>query len=292
MLYKKLKIVLLCLFCFCNINISFADTSKFDNLSILVTSCDKYSELWDPFFQLLWKQWPELNNQDSGIPIYLMSNSKKYTHPKVQTINIVKETSWSSSMRQAVKEIKTDYVLVVLDDYFFTKVDQKRLSDIFNSIKSRKIPYVQLTVPYYVQDRKVYEDEAVTGLKYKKQFEEWRTSLQAAIWRKDVLLHLLKEPETPWNFEIVGSARSEGMLEPFLVVENNFPLEYLNMAQMGYLSHENILKVNSEYKLNWTPVSLPVDKDHKINRWWHRRVLPFLYWSVWLPVKQGIKKIV
>jgi len=39
------------------------------NCSILIPSCDKYSDLWRPFFTLFWRHWP-----DCPFPVYLGSN--------------------------------------------------------------------------------------------------------------------------------------------------------------------------------------------------------------------------
>ncbi len=38
-------------------------------LAILVCSCDKYADVWEPFFKLFFKFWP-----DCPYPIYLLSN--------------------------------------------------------------------------------------------------------------------------------------------------------------------------------------------------------------------------
>ena len=39
-----------------------------NKFAILIVSCDKYSDLWDPFFKLFFKFWP-----DCPFNIYLLS---------------------------------------------------------------------------------------------------------------------------------------------------------------------------------------------------------------------------
>jgi len=46
----------------------------------------------------------------------------------------------------------------------------------------------------------------------------YRTSLQVAFWDRQVLLDLLEENESAWDFEINGSRRSDRISEPFLSV--------------------------------------------------------------------------
>ena len=48
-----------------------------NDITIIVNSCDKYSDLWYPFFELLRIQWPDLS-----YPIILNTESKTYVHPQ------------------------------------------------------------------------------------------------------------------------------------------------------------------------------------------------------------------
>ena len=51
---------------------------KKGDISILVCSCDKYEDLWNPMFGMFFKFW-----EDCPLNIYLMTNNKKYNHEKV-----------------------------------------------------------------------------------------------------------------------------------------------------------------------------------------------------------------
>ena len=82
----------------------------FDDLSIVVFSCDKYQELWGGFFELLFKNWPSLKSTNSYIPIYLVSNSKRFDDPRVVTIKNENEKSWSDNALTVLATIKTKYV--------------------------------------------------------------------------------------------------------------------------------------------------------------------------------------
>jgi hypothetical protein len=44
----------------------------------------------------------------------------------------------------------------------------------------------------------------------------FRLNLQAGIWNREDLLALIKDGESPWQFEINGSVRSRTMKKPFL----------------------------------------------------------------------------
>ena len=82
--------------------VAVAKSHSFDDLAILVVSCDKYSELWDNFFNLMYKNWPSLKDSESNVPIYLIANSKKFSDSRVQTIQIPNEISWSDNVLKAL----------------------------------------------------------------------------------------------------------------------------------------------------------------------------------------------
>ena len=44
-----------------------------DDVAFLIVSCDRYSDLWEAFFTLLSKYWP-----DKNFHTYLLSNKKKF----------------------------------------------------------------------------------------------------------------------------------------------------------------------------------------------------------------------
>ena len=54
-----------------------------EDIAFVVSSCDKYYFLWDPFFKTLEKYWP-----DCPFQLYLITNSLDYQNEKVKTLNI------------------------------------------------------------------------------------------------------------------------------------------------------------------------------------------------------------
>lgn len=261
---------------------------SFEDLSIVVFSCDKYHELWAPFFEMLFKNWPSLKASNVHVPIYLVANSKKYDDPRVVTLLNQNEKSWSDNALAVLKSIKTKYILVVLEDYFFTSIDEKRLLEIFDFVKSQDVAYCQVAYDHVdKQTRK--QHEIFPGIAEKDRFEPWRTSLYPCIWRTKDMAHILKSGESIWEFEIPGTQRSQGLYGKFLTVFENQPVEYLNMVQMGYLNSKNleeVVKMGVHFKRG----KLELDSDHKLFIWYDRRLKPFLYYSVWMPIKNFIKK--
>lgn len=260
--------------------------SSFDNVTILVTSCDKYSSLWGRFFHQLFQKWPELKGIDQNVPIHLVANEKAYNNPRIYTSHTIKKESWSNNILQALQDVKTDYVLILLDDYYLTQFDRQRLMDIYDYMRSHPtVSYVQITqVANITLDRPVGE---IDGLYHKAKHSPWRTSLQACLWKKTDLQHLLRPGESAWDFEMSGSVRSEGLKGEFLITTDKFPLSYLNVAQEGYVYEHTINAAKAEGIEIHT--DLPREKDHKFYLCSRRWVRSF-YLEVWAPFKTFAQK--
>ena len=275
----------------CSVSVFAEDISgqslyKVNDVSIIVSSTDKYAELWDPFFKLLFSQWKSLNTVNSDLPIYLISNKKEYNNPRVQNVKIPQEKSWSDNMLVTLENVKTDYTIILLEDFFINHLDEKRMADILKVAQDNKIVYIQLTDlgPEYTNGGRY---EHLDGLFKKAKYDDFRTSLSACLWRTEDLRFLLKSGENPWEFESApGNSRSQGMRGDFLQVLENPPLVYLNMAFRGYLVNENVQKAKTELGITMEKGKLPLDSDHRFAMWFKIGLPQFLYWRCVVPCKK------
>ena len=89
--------------------------NELDKVSLLVSSCDLYEDAWNPFFQLIYRNWPQHPNN-----IFLLSEEKTFNcdYMNIETINTKKGTPWTERLRFALDKIDTEYVLFSLEDYF------------------------------------------------------------------------------------------------------------------------------------------------------------------------------
>ncbi len=84
--------------------------------SVIVSSCDGYSDLWPFFFHFFEKHWP-----DAPRPLNLVSNFKSYDCPWVKTIAVGPDKSWGDTIHAALEQIPDEFVVFVLDDFFLNK---------------------------------------------------------------------------------------------------------------------------------------------------------------------------
>jgi len=195
-----------------------------DELAVVVSSCDGYSDLWPPFFFFFFQYWG-----NCPYPTFLVANRKRYNDPRVSTILVGEDLDWSSNLRRALLEIRLPYVLLLLDDYFLKgPVNSQRIHELFLYMKRKGAGCLRL-FPSPGPDTPCQDNsevgEILIGARY-------RVSLQAAIWKKEILLELLREGESPWELEIKGSRRADTIEAPFLSVSRRepWPLLYLCTA--------------------------------------------------------------
>lgn len=166
------------------------------NLSILVFSCDAYSDLWDNFFTSFQKFWP--NNK---FQYFLVNNFKVYDRSGVNVIN-AGDADWSARSRLAMNKIESEYFLLFLEDFFLHEnIDNDKIIQVFEYVFKNKINYYQLNTTdkedYYRWE--IFENNYIWDIP--KNREYW-IDISIAIWQRDFFLELLgSEDYSAWEFE-------------------------------------------------------------------------------------------
>ncbi len=88
------------------------------DITIVVNSCDKYKDAWNPFFRLFSIQWPDC---PYDIVLNTEQLSYKCDHLNVKTINSEKNIPWAKRLRKVLEQIDTEFILFFLEDFFLQK---------------------------------------------------------------------------------------------------------------------------------------------------------------------------
>ncbi len=177
-----------------------------DALTIIVCSCDRYDDLWYPYFEIFKNQW-----KNCKYPIVLNTESKTYAHEglKIKCLNLYKEgeqVPWSDRMIETLKHIDTEYVLITLDDHFLiSPVDNAKFEEAFDIIKKHKRISALSFIAFVPADKKT-KWHGNFGLWKMNEF--FRINLDTAIWRKKALERNLRKGEDAWEFETKGTERA------------------------------------------------------------------------------------
>lgn len=195
------------------------------NYSILINTCDKFEDCWNPFFKLWSLYWKDCTGK-----VYLNTEYKDYSYPGLDIIAVKgcaahgvprnKRATWSQCLKWALEAMDTDIVLYMQEDYFLTgKVDNTMVEHFINVMKQDNcITCIQLTPAGIPPTTKANIDK----LWHSDNNHFSYVSCQASLWRKETMLSLIREHETAWNFEWWGSKRAKYMGYDFLTVGRDF----------------------------------------------------------------------
>ena len=111
-----------------------------NDITMLILSCDSFSDLWDGHIKSLNINWP---NRD--FKTYIVSESNPIGFSGVDVICCGKNLEWSERLLYALTFVKTEYVLLTLDDYFLVKkIDTELFDYYFNFVKEHDLDYFRL----------------------------------------------------------------------------------------------------------------------------------------------------
>jgi hypothetical protein len=169
--------------------------------SVVVLSCDAYADLWPAFFALFDRFW-----EDCPFPVFLGSNTVDPKLPRVSVLKTGRDFGWSNSAATVFSQVRTKYVLLMLEDFFLREaVRTDRILDRLSDMERLRAAYVRLR-PFPAPDRRVADAPELGRIDVGAPY---RAALQAALWRTERLLGLLRPGETAWEMEALGSRRSD-----------------------------------------------------------------------------------
>lgn len=168
------------------------------DISFVVLSCDRYGDLWDPFFGCLERYWP-----DCPFKVHLVTNDAKYERPGVSVVNIGPDRDYASNLIAVVNAVTTPWIILWVEDYFFSKrIDTARLLSILQEAVGKGADYLKLT-----EDAPLSYDEA-NGARVGEipRGVRYRSAIGTALYRKETLRKLLIPGMSIWQLDKSGKS--------------------------------------------------------------------------------------
>jgi len=196
-------------------------------VAFVVVSCDKYSDLWMPFFHFLDEHW-----SDCPYSVYLITNKMSFDHPGVKVIRVGEDRSYSDNIALALPSIREKWIILWLEDLmFFRKVDTSRLNSIIMDAQSIPVGYLKLGPDFPLS----YETRGRPEIGPLPKGIRYRSAVGTALYHVETLGKLLIPAASAW--ELDTSTRSNDLDEPFyaLTVDaaRNPPVEWVNTVVKG-----------------------------------------------------------
>lgn len=161
-------------------------------IAFLVVSCDKYQDLWFPFFKTFFKYW-----NDCPHKIYLASNFSKFDNSKVTNISFGEDKDYSSNLIEILKNVHEEWIIVWFEDAFLTKkVNNNLVNKLIDQVILNNIDYLKLTVDYPLFYGNPDDDlgPIPKGVKY-------RSAMGMALYHKETLSKILIPGQSAWQLD-------------------------------------------------------------------------------------------
>lgn len=173
-----------------------------NELIILVGAVDKYKNAWKPFKHGFDKYW-----KDCPFKVKFITNELNAPEG-FETIKVGKDISWGDTVKIALEHIETEFILWMMEDYWLTnKPNTKKIIELIDKMKQDNLNHIRLLAPSDADGNVILDKEC--GNIYNQELSlysfkptaEYKASLAPSIWRTEIFKNLVKEGETPWQYE-------------------------------------------------------------------------------------------
>ena len=157
---------------------------------IVVCSCDKNKDLFYPFYHCMEKYYP--NHPKIIYSTETIKNSYYETINKNYPLE-----KWTKRIRETLKEIPDNEILLMIDDIFIRKpVDTKRIDYARANLKGN-IAMLNFEKVFNPDDK----ESGLNGWKIRQKGSEYELSIMCGLWNKEKLIHILEKDSDPWSVE-------------------------------------------------------------------------------------------
>lgn len=177
-----------------------------DNLTLLIHSCDKFSDLWDAHVKLL-----NLNWAGRGIRTIILTDKprpdKHYQDIEIIAAGEGKEIT--ERIRFVLPLIETEYVLVTLDDYFVrAPIDTSKILRLVDIMDKERFDYLRM----FERPKRFRTQTSYSGIFLVDTTRSYQVNLYTSIWRKDFIEKTLgHEVLNAWQFEVELTKRANNI---------------------------------------------------------------------------------
>jgi hypothetical protein len=215
------------------------DRGQENRTAILIVSCRRFEQVWDPFFTLFRRFWHEC-------PYEINFATDSGTYSEVTVFNTDLDLGWGSICLNALKNISAERIIMFQEDFLIkSKVNNTVMRKLVKHAHDQDIGCLRLgPCPGPTGVWHGTESLGLIGLT-----DPYRVSLQLAIWKKTVLMTLVREGDNPQCIERKGPQRVKIINEPFVSVWRESetvpggPIPYIITAVVNGVWQEDALEL-------------------------------------------------
>ena len=201
-----------------------------NEVTMLISSCDKFSDLWDVHIHLLNKNWPE---HPEEVLLVTDCTSKKH-YPGIEIVATGDDLAMPARLKSALERVRTEYVFLTLDDYFLSKkIMNDRLENVFRFVQENDVDYFRL---YRIPNDKTWV-KGRKGWSWIDLETNYAVNLYPGIWKTSLLKKVMDGNLSPWEFEVTLTQRAK-QEKAICVMSHNKEYPILDVVRKGKVLHK------------------------------------------------------
>ena len=222
--------------------------------TIVINTCDAYSDVWELFFKAFEEYW-----KDCEYKIVLNTEKLKCNLSNVITHNF-NETStldnWGKRFKQTLQDIDSDFVIMLYDDFILEEnVNQNKIKQCITWLEDEKNKNICAFYFIHSQNKNI-DDRKFDGFECLPLKAEYKLNSAPAIWRRERLINFINDNDSPWAWELFGSYRTYNKQSIFYSVKKEYEDIYPYNYSMG----------GAIYRSKWvSSVVVPLVEKYKLD---------------------------
>lgn len=205
-----------------------------DRLTLVIHTCDKFSDLWEGHIRLLNRNWADRN-----IRTLLVTDKKTDRHfDGVEILAAGDGFELSQRIAVMLEHINTEYLLVTLDDYYpIYPIDTAKIEALVDAMDNERLDYIRLFKRPDSRDRIDGYDALYRIDLNSKKDSNYLVNSYAGIWRKSFTELTVREKKNAWDYELsLTKIARENDLNCAMSKGKEF--ETLDVVRKGQLLHK------------------------------------------------------
>ena len=200
-------------------------------MTMLILSCDKFSDLWDGHVKLLEQNWPDRDMET----LIVTDKGNQRNYKSVQIFVAGDGLEWSERLAKAIDSTSTKYIFLTLDDYYLIKkVDHRSIRMLIDLMEEKNLDYIRLFKrPTKATGEELQECKGVYAIDSSSKYS---VNLYSGIWNKEFLRACITEPMNAWQFEVHLSSEAV-KYGAKCAVSLNKDFQILDVVRKGKMLH-------------------------------------------------------
>jgi hypothetical protein len=179
-----------------------------NSVTIVVNTCDSYSDVWELFYLSFQLHWP-----DRKVEMVFNTEYKTEFGFPVSFCRMHNSTSkfWGERLLETLESLDSDFVFMLFDDFILEEdFDVNGFEKCLNNLAhDTDISAIYLDDLRVISNTGIFLDSSNFQFELLDKASDFRLNSAPGLWRRKHLIKYTEKEDTPWAWEVFGTYRTQ-----------------------------------------------------------------------------------